>query len=105
MWFREFISGSILLAALLIAATVPLLLQLSHAPAQIGKPFLVVAPPWSDAGQIILKAGGVLLDRGRIDAFAVGFSPRPSFLDDLQDQGAWLVADSTLANLICYRSG
>lgn len=65
-----------------------------------GATVVVIAPPWSEAGEplrIVAEAGGTFVANGRFPWIAVAHSNAADFASNLIRNGAWLVLDPALA--------
>ena len=88
------------LLAVVFTLFAPLGLVLSGTP-MIGRPVLVIAPPLSDLGAIVLQAGGQEISPMRAPLATLAQSDDPDFIARLYRQGAWAVRDGSLLDIFC----
>jgi hypothetical protein len=82
-------------AALLIVSTAAIVATALSPSGDRGQ-YAVVAPPWYTIGQtveLIVAAGGDLIDFGDLTNVVIVHSDRPAFVWALYRAGAWLVID------------
>lgn len=82
-----YLANSLIFSAIL-AAPVALTVAPASGEAQIGRPLLVLAAPGSNASQIVLNAGGLVLSAPAAPFVVLGYAPDGAFAERARDLGA-----------------
>ncbi|UYV37727.1 hypothetical protein N4R57_00990 [Rhodobacteraceae bacterium D3-12] len=64
-------------------------------------PVLVVAPPWSDIDEMIVRSGGQVIGPRRAAFGQYGAFPDAGFSERLKSNGAWFVLNGATSSLFC----
>lgn len=79
-----------------LSLVLPLLVPvLATGAPRIGRPVVLVAPPWTDPVRAVARAGGSILRGTTLPWIVVAVSEEADFAARLRGAGAWLTLDAS----------